>query len=253
MLRLGFEKGSKTLLHTLCSTSFATVNNIMLDSRYLFTRHRNDIPPPEKPSMEWIALDKVFQELLDEYERNRSPLSETQLVCDFSSNNLTFAHLERFTEWLEGSSLQIYALDLSMNRIFSTTWQPILDLVQRLCTKVHLVDLGGNYLPALEETAELKKVQETRRVSLAPPTFGSPVTDWQSEWTNIALEFGQQAYDPADNSRLAFMMLASVKLASLRHSNHHCIAGQNRILSTCHSICHGKHQPWQGVCPQIPD
>jgi len=68
MLRLGFEKGSKTLLHTLCSTSFATVNNIMLDSRYLFTRHRNDIPPPEKPSMEWIALDKVFQELLDEYD-----------------------------------------------------------------------------------------------------------------------------------------------------------------------------------------
>ena len=82
-----------------------------------------------------------------------------------------------------------------MNRIFSPAWQPILDLVQRLCTKVHLVDLGGNYLPALEETAELKKVQASRRVSLDLPTFGGPLTDWQREWTNIALEFGRQAYD----------------------------------------------------------
>ncbi len=203
--------------------------------------------------MEWIVLDKVFQELLAEYERNWSPSSETRLVCDFGSNNLTLAHLERFTEWLEGSSLQIYALDLSMNRIFSPTWQPILDLFQRLCTKVHLLDLGGNHLPALEETAELKKVQETRRVCLAVPDLGSTGTNWQREWTGISLEFGQHAYDPADIVRLAFMKLASVKLASPRHSNHHCIAGQNRILSTCHSICHGKHQPWQGVCPQIPD
>lgn len=173
----------------------------MFDSRYLFTRHRTDLPPPEQPSIEWEALDKVFQDLSDEYERNQSPLSKSQLVCDFSSNNMTFAHLERFTEWLEDTSLQIYALDLSMNCIFSPTWQPILDLFQRLCTKVHLVDLGGNYLPALEETAELKKVQETRRVSLALPTFGSPVMDWQREWTNIALEFDQQAYDPAENRR----------------------------------------------------
>ena len=106
------------VLHNLCSTSLDTVNHIMFDSRYFFNRRRSDLPPPEKPSLEWVVLDKVFQELLAEYERNWSPSSETRLVCDFDSHNPTLAHLERFTEWLEGSSLQIYALDLSMNRIF---------------------------------------------------------------------------------------------------------------------------------------
>ena len=156
-------------------------------------------PPPETPSLERVVLGKVFQDLSDDYERNRSSLSDTQLVCDFSSNNLAFEHLQQFTQWLEGSSLHIYALDLALNRIYSPTWQPILDLVWRLCNKVHLVDLGGNYLPALEETAQLKKVQQTRRVSLVLPTFGSPLTNWQREWTSIALEFGQKAYDPADD------------------------------------------------------
>ncbi len=168
--------------------------------------------------MNRIVLDKVFQDLLAEYEQSWSPSSETRLVCDFGSNNLILAYLERFTEWLEGSSLQIYALDLSMNSIFSPTWQPILDLIQRLYTKVHLLDLGGNHLPALEETAELKKVPETRRVCLAVPTFGSTGTHWQREWTDIALEFGQQAYDPADIVRFA-----SVELASPHHSNHHVL------------------------------
>lgn len=104
----------------------------MFDSRHLFNRHRNDLPPPEQPSTELEVLDKVFQELSDEYDRNQSPLSETLLVCNFGSNHLTFAHLKRFTEWLEGTSLQIYALDLSMNCIFSPTLQPVLDLVQPL-------------------------------------------------------------------------------------------------------------------------
>lgn len=127
-----------------------------------------------------------------EYEQNWSPSSEIRLVCDFGSNNLTLAHFERFTDWLEGSLLHMYALDLSNNSIsnFSPTWQPILDLVQRLCTKVHLLDLGGNHLPALEEIAELKKVQETRRICLAVPDLSSTGTDWQREWTGIALEFG---------------------------------------------------------------
>lgn len=63
---------------------------------------------------------------------------------------------------------------------------------------MHLLDLGGDHLPALEETAELKKVQETRRICLAVPRLSSTGMDWQREWTGIALEFGQHAYDPAD-------------------------------------------------------
>jgi len=225
----------------------------MPDSRHLFTRHRTDLPPPEKPTEARKLLDKVFQDLADEYEQNQSALSELQLVCDFSSNNLTLQHLQQFTEWLEGSSLELFALDLSMNYIESPTWQPILDLIQRLCSRVHLVDLGGNYLPALEETVELKKVQQTRRVSLHLPGLDSHVTDWQREWTSIALEFGQKAYDPVCEDRSALTMLAFDQ-PCLHHDNHYCTTGQVKALSTGNTICLGmiEHCPWPRVSAQVP-
>ena len=68
-----------------------------------------------------------------------------------------------------------------MHLVYSPTWQPILDLLQRLRKKVQLLDLGGDCLRALGETAELEKVQQTQSVSLALPTFGSSVTDWHRE------------------------------------------------------------------------
>ncbi len=173
----------------------------MLDTRHLFTRNRTDLPPPEHSAKETEVLEDTFRQLSNECKRTSSPVTENQLVGDFSSNKLTLPHVEQLADWLEGSSLRLYALDLSFNRIYSPTWQPVLDVLDRLCVKVDLVNMGGNYLPALEETAELKKVQQLRRVSLALPASGGPLTDWQREWTSIALEFGQKAYDPAEEDR----------------------------------------------------
>ncbi|KAL0035247.1 hypothetical protein WJX79_008519 [Trebouxia sp. C0005] len=92
------------------------------------------------------------------------------------------------------SSLRIYALDLTFNRIFSASWKPVLDVVERLFKHVDYLQLGGSYLPAL--TAELTKLQASGYVSLALPITGSPVNQWQKKWDDIATEFGSKAYDP---------------------------------------------------------
>ena len=78
----------------LLCIALATIVDIMFDSRHLFTTVCGDLPPPENPSNQRIALDKAFQDLSDEYERNWGPVSGTYLVCDFSSNHMTLAHLE---------------------------------------------------------------------------------------------------------------------------------------------------------------
>lgn len=173
----------------------------MLDKRHLFTRHGTDLPPPGHPSLERKVLDKALQELSAEYKQSLNPWFETQLVCNFSRNNLTLEHLQQITEWLESNSLQLYALDLTFNSILSPTWKPILEIVRRLCNRVQLVDLGGNCLPDLEDTAELKEVQQTRRVSLEVPILCGSVNDWQREWSDIASEFLHKAYDPIEDNR----------------------------------------------------
>ena len=134
-----------------------------------------------------------------------------------------------------------------MHLVYSPTWQPILDLLQRLRKKVQLLDLGGDCLPALRETAELEKVQQTQPVSLALPTFGSFVTDWHREWTVIALEFGQQAYDPVhDDSHCA--CYCQVCQCATWQPKLYCRL--SRIGCTCPGIV--QHRPVQGPCAQVP-
>ena len=86
-------------------------------------------------------------------------------------------------------------MDLSFNRIFSESWGPVLQLVGRLDGRVENLQLGGNYLPALLETDELRELQRLGWVSLALPITGPPATEWQEKWNNIAVDFGTQAYD----------------------------------------------------------
>ena len=71
-------------------------------------------------------------------------------------------------------------------------------MVGRLGAHVDNLQLGGNYLPALIETDELRKLQQSGCVSLALPITGSPVTEWQEKWNNIAVDFGIKAYDDDD-------------------------------------------------------
>lgn len=68
-------------------------------------------------------------------------------------------------------------------------------MIGRLGARVENLQLGGNYLPALSETDELRNLQHSGRVSLALPIIGSPATDWHQMWNNIALVFGTKAYD----------------------------------------------------------
>lgn len=57
------------------------------------------------------------------------------------------------------------------------------------------LQLGGNYLPALSETDELRKLQQSGWVSLVLPITRSPVSEWQEKWNKIAVNFGAKAYD----------------------------------------------------------
>ena len=121
-----------------------------------------------------------------------------QLVCDFSGNNFGFQLVAHLADWLGRRSVKIYALDLSLNRVQSATWDPLLELIDKLCEKVDLLHLGGNYLPALTETHQLQQLQQSHCVSLALPFLGSPASKWQQAWTQVALDFNQMAYDHAE-------------------------------------------------------
>lgn len=147
------------------------------------------------PEEENLALKHAFRELEDSYSRNNSSLRKSRFVCDFSSNDLSLNDVNQFATWLEGSSLRLYALDLSFTRIFSESWEPILQVIGRLGARVDNLQLGGNYLPALSETDELRNLQHSGRVSLALPITGSPATEWHEKWNNIAVDLNAKAYD----------------------------------------------------------
>ena len=81
--------------------------------------------------------------------------------------------------------------------IFSASWETVLDVIESLSKYVNYLQMGGNYLPALTETAELSKLPASGCVSLALPITGGHVK-WQQEWDDIALDFSSKAYVPDD-------------------------------------------------------
>lgn len=170
----------------------------MTGPKHLFSRSRCKLASAAVAGGEKLALRQAFRELQDSYSRNNSSLrrsrTQSRFVCDFSSNDLSLDDVNQFATWLEGSSLRIFALDLSFNRIFSDSWAPILRVIGRLNAHVDNLQLGGNYLPAITETDELKELQRLGWVSLALPITGSPATEWQENWNNIAVDFGAKAY-----------------------------------------------------------
>ncbi len=160
----------------------------------LFSRSRCKLGSAAVAEEENLALKQAFRELEDSYSRNNYSSRKTRFVCDFSSNDLSLLDVNQIATWLEGSSLRIHALDLSFNRIFSKSWEPILQVVRRLVARVDNLQQGGNFLPALSETNELRKLQHLGCVSLAVSITGSPANEWQEEWNNIAVNFGTRAY-----------------------------------------------------------
>lgn len=91
-------------------------------------------------------------------------------------------------------ALQLYALDLSCNRIFAPTWREVLPLVKQLLTKATYVDLAGNYLPALlPDQLELQDMLK-QNISLTAPNRYLGSTEWVRQRTSKAHEFRRIAY-----------------------------------------------------------
>ena len=113
---------------------------------------------------------------------------------------------------LIGSPVQLYALDLSWNRIFAATWPEVLPLVKQLLTKATYGDLAGNHLPTLlPEQLELQDMLK-QIVSFTAPNRYLGSTNWIREWTLKAHEFRQKAYrsaygPPAVCNRLEYLLM----------------------------------------------
>lgn len=109
------------------------------------------------------------------YKRAQVLGPQDQVVCDFSSNNLTFDHPAYICKWLRENSVKLYALDLSLNRIFQEQWTPVLELIRGLLESAELVNLGGNYLPRMLQDDELQRIQGQQRVSLSLPVYSQGI------------------------------------------------------------------------------
>jgi hypothetical protein len=117
-----------------------------------------------------------------------------RLVCDLSHNNMTCEHLQYLTQFLLASPVQLFALDLSWNRIFVPTWDEVLPLIKQLLTKATYVDLAGNCFPALDpEDLELRDMLK-QNASFAAPNLYLGGNPWMRQWTSKAHEFRRQAY-----------------------------------------------------------
>ena len=86
--------------------------------------------------------------------------------------------------------MQLYALDLSWNRIFAATWPEVLPSVKQPLTKATYVDLA-----LLPEQPELQDTLNQHVSFTAPNRYlGSTRSGWVREWTSKAHEFRQKAY-----------------------------------------------------------
>ncbi|DBB12212.1 TPA: hypothetical protein ACH3X3_006318 [Trebouxia sp. C0006] len=162
---------------------------------HYLSKANTNFPSLTSPEQSRTEIAQTLECLNAEYlQLKQSPGKEARLVCDLSHNNLTYEHLQYLTAKLLASPVQLYALDLSWNRIFAATWPEVLPLVKQLLTKAMYVDLAGNYLPALlPEQLDLQDMLK-QHVSFTAPNRYLGSTDWIRDWTSKAHEFRQKAY-----------------------------------------------------------
>ena len=162
---------------------------------HYLSKANTNFPSLTSPEQSKTEIAQTLECLNAEYlQLEQSPGKEARLVCDLSHNNLTYEHLQYLTVKLLASPVQLYALDLSWNRIFAATWPEVLPLVRQLLTKAMYVDLAGNYLPALlPEQLELQDMLR-QHVSFTAPNRYLGSTDWVQDWTSKAHEFRHKAY-----------------------------------------------------------
>ncbi|KAL3152493.1 hypothetical protein ABBQ32_001528 [Trebouxia sp. C0010 RCD-2024] len=166
---------------------------------YYLTKATSNFPSSTNPEQSRTEIAQTVVCLNTEYlQLKQSAGKEAKLVCDLSHNNLAYEHLQHLTVELLASPVQLYALDLSCNRIFAATWPEVLPLVKQLLIKATYVNLAGNYLPALfPEQLELQDMLK-QHVSFTAPNRYLGSTDWMREWTSKAHELRQKAYRSVD-------------------------------------------------------
>lgn len=158
---------------------------------HYLSKANTNFPSLTSPEQSRTEIAQTLECLNAEYLQ---PGKEARLVCDLSHNNLAYEHLQYLTVKLLASPVQLYALDLSWNRIFAATWPEVLPIVKQLLTKAKYVDLAGNHLPALlPEQLELQDMLK-QNVSFTAPNRYLGSTNWIRDWTSKAHEFRQKAY-----------------------------------------------------------
>lgn len=158
---------------------------------HYLSKANTNFPSLTSPEQSRTEIAQTLECLNAEYLQ---PGKEARLVCDLSHNNLAYEHLQYLTVKLLASPVQLYALDLSWNRIFAATWPEVLPIVKQLLTKAKYVDLAGNHLPALlPEQLELQDMLK-QNVSFTAPNRYPGSTNWIRDWTSKAHEFRQKAY-----------------------------------------------------------
>jgi len=172
-----------------------------MDTKQVFNRHRHNIPSLLDTRTEGESLKDTMTEFATFYKLAQIHGAQDNVVCDLSSNNLTFDHALHISKWLRENSIKLYALDLSFNRIIQEQWAPVLELIRGLLESAELVKLGGNYLPLMLQDDELQQIQVERRVSLTLPMYSEGYDAWQAGWNQLAEHFDQQTYGLIDESR----------------------------------------------------
>lgn len=188
-----------------------------MKTKLVLNKHRCNVPSALSQGSEREALQDFLTDLVACC--NQEQARERYIVCDLSSNNMTLQHASYLASWLQEQKIHLYALDMSFNRIYSADWGPVVKLIQALWVSVELIELSGNYLPALLNTPELRVLQETQRVSLALPVCGDGTDSWVQGWTDVAKQFWLKAYGSdytrsviAENPAFAALLHAKLDL-----------------------------------------
>ena len=128
-------------------------------------------------------------------ELSRLAPRHDSLVCDLTDGRMTLDALETLPSKLASScGSKIVALDLSFNTIGCNSWEDIEPVLDELLEVVGSVDLGNNYLPALET------LKQNARLSQKFKNFGNRLSllDYDSKdedfWLSNARAFKQLAY-----------------------------------------------------------
>ncbi len=157
----------------------------------IFSKHCCGLPSRRDSSSPETSLRPLFEELITFYAH--AVTSPRKLVVDLSENNFALEHLQCFAEWLSEKGMHLYALDLSLNRIYSDVWEDILPSITNLLQHVELLHLGGNYLPALQNIPTLQDVQK-RKVAFLAPDHSFSSSAWIDGWKRNAQLFSWEAY-----------------------------------------------------------